>query len=201
MKRGIVLAWLAFLASCIAFLFWRNEWKYSLPTPVPTNYQEVARGATISLPAVLASAGTSRPRLLHFFNPDCPCSRFNMPYFKNLVTQYGLKADFAVILMTAKPYTDQQVRERFGIPNTVTILKDSALAARCGVYSTPQAVILDKDDKLYYRGNYNRARYCNDKKTNYAEIALQGLLQNKLLTNFSPLALKAYGCTLPTCTQ
>lgn len=203
MKRGFVLAWLFFLAGCIGVLFWRNEWKYSLPTPVPATYKAVTFGSDIALPASLdrnQSTG-QKPLFLHFFNPDCPCSRFNMPHFRSIVTGYGAQTDFAIVLMTDKHYTDQEIRERYDLPATVQVFRDSSLAARCGVYSTPQAAIIDAHDRLFYRGNYNRARYCNDEKTSYAKSALEGLLKNDLVQNFSPLALKAYGCTLPTCNK
>jgi hypothetical protein len=203
MKRGIVMVWLLILAGCIVVLFWRNEWKYSLPTPVPATYKAVAFGSDIALPASIdrKQAPARRPLFLHFFNPDCPCSRFNMPHFRSIVTEYGSETDFAIVLMTGKHYTDEEVRNRYDLPATVRVFRDSSLAARCGVYSTPQAVIIDNQDRLFYRGNYNRARYCNDEKTSFAKIALEGYLKNNLVQNFSPLALKAYGCQLPTCTQ
>jgi hypothetical protein len=103
--------------------------------------------------------------------------------------------------MTDKQYTDGQVRARFDLPPSVPVLRDTTLAARCGVYSTPQAVIIDAHENLFYRGNYNRARYCTDEKTSFAKMALEGLLHNDLAQSFSPLALKAYGCQLPTCMQ
>ena len=199
----MVVAWLFFLASCIGVLFWRSEWKYSLPTPLPAHYHEVARGTSVALPKELSQRSILSPKgvFLHFFNPDCPCSRFNMPVFRSLVQQYGQQVRFAIVLMTDKQYTDGQIRARFDLPPSVPVLRDTTLAARCGVYSTPQAVIIDAHENLFYRGNYNRARYCTDEKTGFAKIALEGLLHNDLAQSFSPLALKAYGCQLPTCKQ
>jgi hypothetical protein len=54
---------------------------------------------------------------------------------------------------------------------------------------------------LFYRGNYNRSRYCNDEKTGFARLALDSLLQHHLSITLSLLAYKAYGCQLPSCTQ
>jgi len=138
---------------------------------------------------------------LHFFNPDCPCSRFNMPHFATLVKRYAARVNFAIVVMTPKNYTAEQIREKFGLPSSIPVLTDSALAVSCGVYSTPQAVIIDTAQKLFYRGNYNRSRYCSSDKSSYAKMALDGLLHHDLTQNFSPLALKAYGCQLPTCTR
>jgi hypothetical protein len=69
-----------------------------------------------------------------------------------------------------------------------------------GVYSTPQAVIIDAGQRIFYRGNYNRTRYCTDKKSEYARLALKSLLQNNDVV-FSQYALTPYGCQLPKCTK
>jgi len=200
MRKGVVIAWLILLLTGIAGLFWRSEWIYALPTPVPANYHQVVTGTRISLPGCTAQILPSgKPLFLHFFNPDCPCSKFNMPHFRSLVKQFGQQTNFALVLMTNKHYTPDDIRQRFDLPADLPVLRDSSIAAACGVYSTPQAVILNKDDLLYYRGNYNRNRYCTDDKSSYAKLALENLLRNDLHPNFDPLALKAYGCKLPTC--
>jgi hypothetical protein len=202
MRKGLVITWLILLIAGMAGIFWRSEWIYALPTPVPANYHPVMTGTRIDLSGHTAQMLPSgKPLLLHFFNPDCPCSRFNIPHFRDLVKRYGQQTNFALVLMTDKHYTPDDIRRRFDLPSTLPVFRDSSLAAACGVYSTPQAVILDKNDRLFYRGNYNRNRYCTDDKSSYAKLALESLLHNNLYPSFDPLALKAYGCKLPTCTQ
>ncbi|MDR3711700.1 MAG: hypothetical protein P4L51_02705 [Puia sp.] len=209
MRKAVVVAWLIGIFSVIACLFWYNEWVYALPTPIPVNYVAVKPGALIALPAALQfpddrlKTGSKRPLLLHFFNPDCPCSRFNIPQFKSLVKQYSDRVDFAVVLLSSKEYSPQQIRKRFGLD--LPVLSDTSAAAKaaiaCGVYSTPQAVLLTGDHALFYRGNYNRSRYCADPATNYASQALEALLHQQHGIIFDPLALRSYGCRLPNCSQ
>ena len=81
----------------------------------------------------------------------------------------------------------------------VIVIHDNAdsLALACGVYSTPQAVIIDSDQKLFYRGNYNKSRYCTLKESNYAEIALKALVAGQEPPPSNQLATKSYGCELP----
>ena len=203
MRKGLVIALLTLLSAGIALIFWRNEWKYHLPTPVPANYHDVGRGTAVALPASAAALfqPAARPLFLHFFNPDCPCSRFNMPQFRALVEQYHDRVSFGIIVMNPGKFTAAQIRKKFDLPFPIPVLQDSAIAAACGVYSTPQAVLIGADGRLYYRGNYNRSRYCTDEKTGFARQALEGLLHGNYSLTFSPLALKAYGCTLPTCNQ
>ena len=203
MKNRLVIAWLILLSSGIAFIFWQYQWKYSLPTPVPAHYHDVSRGTPVMLPAsarILRSSG-EKPLFLHFFNPDCPCSRFNMPQFKALVDQYSDKVDFAIVVMSPKSFTATELQNKFGLSHPLPVLRDSAVAAACGVYSTPQAVLIDARGQLYFRGNYNRSRYCTDERTGFAKQALDGLLQGNYSLTFSLQALKAYGCQLPECTR
>jgi hypothetical protein len=198
MRNLIVLIWLGLLFIGISALFWYNDWKYKLPTPVPPSYKAVSTGITIELPQQL-NAGKYKPVFLHFFNPDCPCSRFNMIYFKSLVKQYQEEVSFVIVVMNNTRYSVKEIQHKFGLDLPVSF--DTALATSCGVYSTPQAVILNRDNQLYYRGNYNKSRYCTDKKTNYAEIALNALLKQGPTVFFDQYALRAYGCQLPQCTK
>jgi hypothetical protein len=196
MKKVFLVSWLGIIMLGIIMLFWYNEWIYNLPTPVPVNYAAVPVGATIHLPDQV-NAGTAKPLFLHFFNPDCPCSRFNIEHVRSLIKKYGDKVSFKMVLVTSKNYSAKEIQERFNI--TIPVIQDTTIAAMCGVYSTPQAVILDEQHKLYYRGNYNRSRYCTDKKTNYAQAALEALMQNNFHLAFDQYAVKAYGCQLPGC--
>lgn len=180
--------------SGIAASFWYNELAYTLPTPVPKNYSDVKPGTFLNISQKLAK-DPAKPLFLHFFNPDCPCSRFNMPYFKSLVKKYGDKVDFQIVaLADNEHYSAKKVQDKFDL--NIPVSFDSLLAAACGVYSTPQAVIIDKN-KLFFRGNYNKSRYCSDPKTNYAEHAIDSLLLQKYQLNFDHSAFRAYGCQLP----
>jgi hypothetical protein len=75
---------------------------------------------------------------------------------------------------------------------------DGSLARRVGVYSSPQAVILTADGALYYRGNYNLARYCTDARTEFARIAIEHVLAGKASYDAPVQARVAYGCPLPS---
>jgi len=196
MRKLVVIVWLIVLFSGVGALFWYNELIYHLPTPIPENYKPVNNGTVIKLSSEFDS-DRGKPVFLHFFNPDCPCSRFNIANFKALVKQYGTQVNFVVVVINNKDYTAKAIQDKFDL--NIPVLFDASLATACGVYSTPQAVLLDAQHTLYYRGNYNQSRYCTDEKTSYAKIALNGLLHDHARLVFSLLALKAYGCSLPYC--
>lgn len=199
MRKLFVICWLMLLLSGISYIFWHQEWKYNLPTPVPADYKTVNTGNHIDIDGKLISAN-GKPLFIHFFNPDCPCSRFNVPHFNSLVRKYGDKIAFAVVVINKdKTYTEKEIHDKYDI--TVPVLSDQSIADACGVYSTPQAALLDGNRTLYYRGNYNRSRYCTDMKTNFAQMAVDSLLNNISKPVFSRYAVKAYGCQLPYCTR
>ncbi len=182
----------------IASAFWQNEVKYLLPTPIPIEYDSVNVGEHIAAAEQLVRS--NKPLFLHFFNPQCPCSRFNIPHFVRLQKKYGDKVDFVMVVMNKKGNEDnKQILAKYDL--NIPIFNDQKIANACGVYSTPQAVILDQHRNLYYRGNYNKSRYCTDEKSNYAQMALDSLLQHTSNPTFASEALTAYGCSLPTCTK
>lgn len=197
-RKLILVIILIISISAISWLFWTQELQYQLPTTVPVNYREVQPGTPLAI-AFPSEKERTKPVFLHFFNPDCPCSKFNIRHFKELVRTYGHELDFAIVAMNpGKQYTAEDIRDRFDLNLPVSF--DTTLATTCGVYSTPQAVIIDRN-KLFFRGNYNKNRYCTDPATNYAQMAIDSLLLHKNNLSFGPLAFKAYGCELPTCNK
>lgn len=197
-RKAIAVSLLLAIFLGIGGIFWYTDWVYSLPTPIPKQYHAVESGVYIDLGGKLPTA-SNRPVFLHFFNPDCPCSRFNVPHFRSLVKKYDDKITFAVIVLNNTKYTAREIQSKFDLD--IPVFFDSSMAAACGVYSTPQAVLLDAGHHLYYRGNYNKSRYCTDERTNFAQMAIDSLFRNVNSPVFSGEALKAYGCQLPVCTQ
>lgn len=194
MRKVAVAISLTTIFLAIGTIFWYQEGQYLLPTPLPADYRPVPPGKLIRLDTALFTEPASKPLLLHFFNPDCPCSRFNLNHFLALAKKYDSIKFYAVV-------TDQQkgssARQMLDDNITVIIDSDEKLARSCGVYSTPQAAILSSNQTLFFRGNYNRARYCTDKNSNYVQMALDSLLSKKNPPIFNPLATNSYGCVLP----
>ena len=44
MKKTLVIVWLMLICSAIGALFWYNEFRYHLPTPIPPGYTAVKPG-------------------------------------------------------------------------------------------------------------------------------------------------------------
>ncbi|KIQ14714.1 AhpC/TSA family protein [Flavobacterium sp. MEB061] len=198
MRRKILVGlWISLLFCAISFLFWQNEIKYTLPTPIPQNFHQIAIGNKVDLKCCITD---NRPVFIHFFNPDCPCSRFNIPHVSGLIKKYGDRINFKIVVLNKKKnFTIEEIQKKFDAK--IPVYFDKEIAENCGVFSTPQAVIVDPSHNLYYRGNYNKTRYCTNADSNYAQMALESLLKQTKTPSFDALALRAYGCSLPKCSK
>jgi peroxiredoxin len=185
----------AFIA--IGWIFWKQELKYAMPTPRPVSFIDVDLGTTIALN--LREVSKEKVTVLHFFNPDCPCSRFDMANFQSMTKRYSAKANFIVVLQAEDNDAIEDFKDKYAVNLPVVLDKNGEISDQCGVYSTPQAVILDKNLTLYFKGNYNKSRFCTRKETSYAEIALDSLLVGRALPHFVQNELTVpYGCSLPS---
>jgi hypothetical protein len=186
---------LTLIFSSIVSIFWYQELQYLLPTPVPRGYKVVLPDSIVRFTnKTLIPQSHTRPKLLHFFNPTCPCSRFNVKHFLSLQKKYNKEIDFYVVVTShekvpaAKKLIDTEI--------TILVDENEMLAGACGVYSTPQAALLQVDNRLYFRGNYNRSRYCVDKNTNFVQMALDSIVARRSPPHFIELATESFGCAI-----
>ncbi len=193
MIKIVVVSLLILIGASISFVFWKQELQYVTPTPVPHDYQPVTVNHTVEL-ASLPLKENHKPIHLHFFNPDCPCSRFNIDQFMSLVRTYNEEIDFYVVVPTQEH--QESVNIKFKGIVSVLVDPEQEIAREFGVYSTPQAVLVDTTGKLFYRGNYNRTRYCLDPKTNFAKMAIESIIAGESAPDFHAEATTSYGCEL-----
>jgi hypothetical protein len=180
----------------ISVLFWYEDVQYARPTPRPASLVQHPVGARL----VLGTAGTApggKPLLLHFFNPSCPCSRFNRRHLRELYNGYGQAVDMVVVLQAKDTLEAIRKYRNWELPMAYVTDPAGKLAERCGVYATPQVVLLSPDARLYYRGNYNTGRYCADRQMQFARRAVEALLAGQPAPAFPLVAETAYGCLLP----
>ena len=192
--RLILVTFIIFLGlTLIGIIFWQQELQYTQPTPVPQDYVPVSMKEVIRLDIPMLKVN-DKPKFLHFYNPDCPCSRFNVPHFSSLIRKHENAVDFYIVVNLDEHVS--AVKETFGNEIRVIHDKEKAVAKACGVYATPQAVIIDQNMMLFYKGNFNKSRYCTDPETNFAAIALEALLKQESAPVMGQLATTAYGCEL-----
>jgi hypothetical protein len=178
-------------------VFWYQELQYLLPTPIPVGYKVVQPEELVPYDSALVPQHHQRAKLFHFFNPECPCSRFNLTHFRALQKTYRDSIDFYVVVESDEKVTS--AKELIDTDVTIVVDHDKKLARACGVYSTPQAAIIQTSNRLYFRGNYNRSRYCTAKESNFVQMALDSLAAKRNPPVFNELATTSYGCSITTC--
>jgi hypothetical protein len=201
MKRMRVILFavmIAFVTVFIGWIFWIQEIQYALPTPVPNHFVDVAMGERIDLSEALVPR-QGKVTLLHFFNSACPCSRFNMQEFERMAHRYKGHVQFLVVLQSADEDAVDHFKNRYELDVPVVLDREGTISDKCGIYSTPQAVLLDRNSTIYFKGNYNASRYCTRRETRFVEMAIDSLMENKPLPLFvKNMLTEPYGCTLPS---
>lgn len=200
MKDNKIKQWLAAIFSVIclaavAAVFWFQDMRYSKPTPQPAGYHAKPLGTSLTVNFIKLA---KKPILLHFFNPECPCSKFNTTHLRELAQSYGSNIEIVAIVQAETAQEAAEGYAKTGLNFPFIFDQNGAIADSCGVYSTPQAVLLNSQHKIFYRGNYNTTRYCTDPRTEFVRIALDSVLAGKSVPLFSAKATTAYGCELPS---
>lgn len=188
------------LLGCAAAAFWYQDLQYAIPTPRPPDLVQISIGKQVGISNLLPiTMQRGKAQFLHFFNPGCPCSRFNVDHLQYLTRHYSATVQFIAVLQVEKDEYEAALEKFRDLKLNMQAVIDTngAIADYCGVYSTPQAVILNSTFHLYYRGNYNLSRFCTNTSTEFARIALDSLLKGAKPPVFEKEAIVAYGCELP----
>ncbi len=200
MKKFLWFIFLGLCSSVIAATFWHQQIQYSLPTPVPKKLKHTDQFDTVSL-GFLTNSKLTKPYFFHFYNPNCPCSKFNFTEFESLFNGNKDKLNFVVVLQTSEN-DFVRAKNKFSELDQHKIIvindEDGKIAENFGVYSSPQTVLTDRIGRIFYKGNYNVSRYCTQKKTSFAALAIESISKNKKLPKFGKEATTPYGCLLPS---
>ena len=185
--------------------FWHLEWQYLRPVARPEGAL-TAKPDTCPPPPVsvlvtdrgeydLRSPGTVT--LINFWNPSCPCSRYMETHVARLAATYEKRGvRFVTVVECGETNTERtdalkawkdRSLDRFAVAAD----PGSAIACAFGVWAAPAAVILNQRGRITYVGAYNAARFCDARRTAWAEQALASTVDNKpLLRSNSPF----FGC-------
>jgi len=182
----------------ICWMFWEQEVKYMKPTIKPKGFIETASLGEIRSLAGFTTIDTNKPTMLHFFSSNCPCSRFNMREISHLAEKYGKQVNFIVVLQDRSAKSANEFIEKYELDMHIVLDSLGTISDFYGIYSTPQTVLLNESERIFYKGNYNKARFCNSRKTAFADLAITSLLSNQQLPRFEQQASMPYGCSLPS---
>lgn len=204
MKSLTIVILLTIWGLLVVTTFWRADLRFLTPVEPPEDANQVDF-ATLSekrFSAIKTNEGSislkGTTTLLNFWKPDCKCTRFMERHVRELVKTYRPRGVNFVTVVIADAQDDSNTlirkwRER-GIDTPAVIDKMGNLAREFGVWASPSAVIFDRNGTVAYVGAYNIGRYCANKRTAYAQKALDALLEGKMPQQRQ---IPFYGCRVP----
>ena len=146
------------------------------------NQTALFAGDQLRLPAHLAGAGPIR--LVHFWDPACPCNVGNQQHLAELIEHYAPQGvSFHVV---QKPGSHGQ------LPAPLAALEPIAnLPGAEHLPASPAVAIWDQDGHLAYFGPYSEGATCNASNS-FIEPILQALTQGRKVQVTQTMAVGCY---------
>lgn len=134
----------------------------------------------LSLPPEIAGQGTIR--LVHFWDPKCPCNTGNQQHLADLMQRFGNEVSF---------YAVQKPNSKGALPkNLESLQKLKHFPGVQHIPSTPAVGIWDRQGQLAYFGPYSAGLSCNSSNS-FIEPILEALKKNRPVSVDNSLAV---GC-------
>jgi hypothetical protein len=182
LNRPTLLACLLTLV-CAAGLWAAYDWfqgRYIRPFSDQT---ALFAGDVLSLPADLAGPG--RIRMVHFWDPACPCNVANQQHLAELVEHYG-GAQGVDFYSVQKPGTHGQ------LPSTLNAIKPLVnLPGAERITASPAVAIWDREGHLAYFGPYSEGATCNSGNS-FIEPILKALSAGRAVNATHTMAVGCY---------
>lgn len=144
-------------------------------------------GDALRLPPELAGRG--KIRLVHFWDPACPCNVGNQQHLAELIGRFGSGAngrDDVDFYSVRKPGSHGQ------LPSTLDQMKPlDSLPGAEHITSTPAVAIWGRDGQLAYFGPYSEGLTCNSSNS-FIEPILQALSEGRSVNATHNLAVGCY---------
>lgn len=137
---------------------------------------------TLRLPPTLAGAGAIR--VVHLWDPPCPCNVGNQQHLAELIAAYaGRGVSFHVW---------QKPGSRGQLPETLAALQPLAeLPGAEHLPASPAVAIWDRDGRLAYLGPYSEGAVCTADNS-FIEPVLEALLEGRPVHSAGSLAVGCY---------
>ena len=175
-QKNVLIAALGvvWLIALLSALWWYQN-RYIRPFELSTQLFSIAE---LKLPPELAGPGPIR--LLHFWDPACPCNVGNQQHLAELVAHFApLGVSFHAV---QKPGTQGQLPEPL---SAIAPLELPAGAEQ--LPASPAVAIWDTQGQLAYFGPYSEGATCNASNS-FIEPVLQALLDKRPVTATQTLA-------------
>lgn len=197
---ALLTIWLASMAIAFWWFQYRNVQTFT-PQAVFFDSQTLQAQLQQLLLHVTHRHNQPAATVVHFYNPGCPCNKFNERHVRDLIAQYGRQGVRFIVMVSADLATDQeqalqQARQVFNDPAVI----DVQLAKEIRPPSSPAVAILDAQDQLAYFGPYSIGATCSVQNGAYVETTLDKLFHGIPTRQLNTLAVGCF-CDWPATHQ
>ncbi|HWT67609.1 MAG TPA: DUF6436 domain-containing protein [Pseudomonas sp.] len=183
-RATLLISLLALL--CATVLWAAYDWFQGRYLRAFSEHTALFSGDPLRLPDSLA--GTGAIRLVHFWDPACPCNVGNQQHLSELVEQYGPQG--------VEFYSVQKPGSHGQLPSTLSSLKTvDILPGAEQIPASPAVAIWDRNGKLAYFGPYSEGLTCNSSNS-FIEPILKALNEGRPVSATHTLAVGCY-CPWP----
>ncbi|MDL2188672.1 DUF6436 domain-containing protein [Pseudomonas sp. ChxA] len=170
------------LVICAGVLWTAYDWFQGRYLRAFSEHTAVFSGDSLRLPAELAGPGPIR--LVHFWDPACPCNVGNQQHLGELIEQYAPQ--------DVEFYALQKAGSHGQLPDNLRKMKPlDALLGADQVPATPAVGIWDRSGKLAYFGPYSEGLTCNSSNS-FIEPILKALEAGREVDATHTLAVGCY---------
>ncbi|MCY1274506.1 hypothetical protein D9M68_306930 [compost metagenome] len=166
------------LLACVGAIMLALRW-YESRYVRPFNAQAtVFSGEQLRLPAELAGPGPIR--LVHFWDPACPCNAGNQQHLAELIERFAHQG--VTFHALQKPGSKGQLP-----PGLEALQPLAEVPGAEGLPAVPAVGIWDREGRLAYFGPYSEGAVCNSANS-FIEPILEALIDNRPVSASSTLA-------------
>ncbi|CAI8958457.1 DUF6436 domain-containing protein [Pseudomonas chlororaphis] len=171
---------------CAGVLWVAYDWFQGRFLRTFSEHTAVFSGDPLQLPPGLAGEGAIR--LVHFWDPACPCNVGNQQHLAELIEHYGPQG--------VEFYSVQKAGSHGQLPATLSSLKVlDGLPGSEQIPASPAVAIWDRNGTLAYFGPYSEGLTCNSSNS-FIEPILQALHEGRTVSATHTLAVGCY-CPWP----
>ncbi|VVM38157.1 DUF6436 domain-containing protein [Pseudomonas fluorescens] len=171
---------------CAGVLWAAYDWFQGRYLRAFSEHTAVFSGDPLRLPDNLAGPG--KIRLVHFWDPACPCNVGNQQHLTEMVEQFSARG--------VEFFAVQKTGSRGQLPATLSSLKTiTILPGSEQVPASPAVAIWDRSGKLAYFGPYSEGLTCNSSNS-FIEPILNALTEDRPVNATHTLAVGCY-CPWP----
>lgn len=149
---------------------------------------------------MIKSKQTAPISVVHFWNPDCSCNRFNEVHVNKIIADYADKnVSFTIVVSGDSADVREQrkalAKKIFNHHAVKNIRSDWPMEQ--GPPSSPAVGVINSAGELVYFGPYSLGARCAPDKGKFVETVLDGLYASNKSANKKQLNTLAVGCFCP----